>query len=45
MPDELAEDESRDLETLLAERIADYRLCLLPLEDELRAAAEELEEE
>jgi hypothetical protein len=35
-------NQAQDLETLLAERIADYRLCLLPLEDALLEAAERL---
>ena len=44
MPDEPAENEALDLDALLAERIAEYRLCLLSLEDELIAAAERLED-
>ena len=45
MPEQPTEEESLDLDALLAERIAEYRLCLLPLEDELHAAAERLEAE
>jgi hypothetical protein len=45
MPDEPETDEALDLDALVAERIAEYRLCLLPLEDELLAAAERLEDE
>jgi hypothetical protein len=45
MQDKPNADESLDLEALLAERIAEYRLCLLPLEDELFAAAEGVEDD
>ncbi|HEY7061275.1 MAG TPA: hypothetical protein VII06_07340 [Chloroflexota bacterium] len=45
MPDEPDAPQPLDLEELLAERIAEYRLCLLPLEDELYAAAEQLDGE
>jgi hypothetical protein len=43
MNDVADDEQSPDLETLLAERIAEYRLCLLPLEDALLEAAEQLE--
>ncbi len=42
MNDVADDKQSPDLETLLAERIAEYRLCLLPLEDALLEAAERL---
>jgi hypothetical protein len=45
MSDEPQPDQPPDLETLLAERISDYRLCLLPLEDALLEAAEQLQDE
>jgi hypothetical protein len=45
MADEPNTAEPFDLDALLAERIAEYRLCLLPLEDELLAAAKRLEDD
>ena len=33
--------DSDDLDAIIAERIAEYRACLLPLEDELLRAAED----
>jgi hypothetical protein len=45
MQDDPQPDEPLDLDALLAERIAEYPLCLLPLEDELLAAAERMQSE
>jgi hypothetical protein len=45
MADEPEHAEPLDLDALLAERIAEYRICLLPLEDELLRAAEGLRED